>query len=89
MFRYILFIALFYLPILLNAEGIEEFMHASIYSFEEDIYPAESDSNSILTISNEHYKHLKHSLKWEWNMPEAQWYIYKPVGYQKKEHVKQ
>lgn len=70
-----------------NALDISEFTHPDIYSFEESIFPAVAHENSQLTISDKHYKHLKHSLKWQWNKPAAQWSIKQPVLYQKKNEI--
>lgn len=61
--------------------GTEEFTHPSILSFEEPPAFLRADKNSTFSLSTDHFKHLKHSLKWDWNAPGAQWSIRDTIPY--------
>ena len=60
---------------------IKEFTNPAILSFENGVSPAVVGGNSVLSVSENHYKHQLHSLKWTWNAPYAQWSITQSIGY--------
>lgn len=70
----------FAFPGLLHAQ-VKEFTNPSILSFETGISPAIADNHSQLSITSEHFKHLKNSLDWKWTAPSAQWSIKQDIGY--------
>lgn len=58
-----------------------EYIHPDILSFEEGTAPFEADDASRLSVSGEHYKHLTHSLAWQWQKPHAAIRIQAPIKY--------
>lgn len=80
---YLLSILLVLMPCLVAQEQIKEYNNPEIVSFET--MPESVSTNDIattLSISDMHFKHLKHSLKWKWNSPHSQWKISQPINYQ-------
>ena len=59
----------------------KEYDNPAILSFETIALNISRDGKSSLSISRDHFKHLKKSLKWSWNAPNAQWEIKQNVGY--------
>lgn len=68
----------------MNSIFAAEFTHPAILSFENGIHPAQANENSVLTLDQSHYKHLKTSLKWEWSKDMASWSVFGPVDYKQK-----
>ncbi|MEL7599869.1 MAG: chondroitinase family polysaccharide lyase [Proteiniphilum sp.] len=64
------------------SRDFKEYTHEAIISFEKDDLP-DHDTQSALTFSSEHYKHLQHSLKWTWNSRDSYWSIREPINYVK------
>lgn len=60
---------------------ILEFNHPDILSFESSVAPATATSKSVLSLTNEHYKHGESSLSWKWNAPKEVLSIKRPIGY--------
>lgn len=73
-------LGLVFLPAILLA-GPTQFVNPAILSFENGVAPALAGRGSHLTVSDQHYKHLTHSLEWTWNAPGAQWFVQQPVDY--------
>ncbi|MFV0467418.1 MAG: chondroitinase family polysaccharide lyase, partial [Dysgonomonas sp.] len=46
---------------------VNEFTHPSILSFEKNMDSIKAESASVLSISNQHFKHGKKSLHWQWH----------------------
>ena len=63
-----------------NAQ-VREFKHPQILSFEESTSPVIAGEGSKVSLSDKHYKHLKSSLLWNWDKPNAQIFIKQPIGY--------
>lgn len=59
----------------------KEYRHEAILSFEERNTPTVHDKNSTLSISQDHFKHLSHSLQWSWNSPDSYWSIREQIHY--------
>ena len=64
-----------------KAEDVNEFTHPGILSFEEPPTFIRTDKNSTFSLSTDHFKHLKKSLKWNWSIPGAQWSIRDSIPY--------
>lgn len=64
------------------SKDFKEYTHNAIISFEKDDLP-DHDTQSVLSFSSEHYKHLQHSLKWTWNSPISHWSIHDKINYVK------
>ncbi|MDD4199709.1 MAG: chondroitinase family polysaccharide lyase [Paludibacter sp.] len=60
---------------------VNEFTHPSIISFEKGTDPVKASSQSILSISDKHFKHGKKSLYWKWEKSGDSWLIKQPVLY--------
>ena len=58
-----------------------EFNHEAIFSFEVPDPRTSHDARSTLSLSPNHYKHRKHSLKWSWNSPDSYWSIREAIDY--------
>ncbi len=67
--------------LLFSQKTIKEYEHPSIISFETMPAAVSGDKTSSLSLSDEHFKHLSHSLKWAWNANSAYWSIKQDIGY--------
>ena len=77
----ILILFLFKSSIILFADEVKEFKNPGILSFEEPPTFIRADQNSTFSLSTDHFKHLKSSLKWDWNFPGSQWSIRDSIPY--------
>lgn len=61
--------------------GYNEFTHPSILSFEDNTAPFKGDASSVLSVSQQHYKHGKKSLRWEWKSDGAVVKVQKAINF--------
>lgn len=80
-FKHIFFLLFLTIPFSITNAQIREFTHPEIISFEHSTDPITAGKNSKVSLSNKHYKHLRHSLQWNWDKPNAQIFINQPIGY--------
>ena len=80
-FKHIFFLLFLTIPFSITRAQIREFTHPEIISFEDSTDPVTAGKNSKVSLSNKHYKHLGHSLQWNWDKPNAQIFINQPIGY--------
>ncbi|MEG1586602.1 MAG: chondroitinase family polysaccharide lyase [Bacteroidales bacterium] len=64
-----------------KAQNYFEVVHPEIFSFESSPEPVSGDAFSSITLSQEHYKHQLHSLRWKWSAPNACLTISRPIPY--------
>src|SRR5690554_2791346 len=76
----LLFLSLLSLGVSYSRDFIE-FNHEAIFSFEVPDPRTSHDARSTLSLSPNHYKHRKHSLKWSWNSPDSYWSIREAIDY--------
>ena len=81
MHKTILFVLSFLICCSVFSNGYIEYNHKEILSFEKLEGLKDNDSKSSLTIDENHYKHLNHSLKWSWESSNSYWSIKKPINY--------
>ncbi|MFV0392055.1 MAG: chondroitinase family polysaccharide lyase [Paludibacteraceae bacterium] len=60
---------------------VNEFTHPSILSFEKNTDLLKAESASVLSISNQHFKHGKKSLHWQWEKTGDSWRINRLISY--------
>lgn len=65
-------------------QSIKEYNNAAILSFETMPDEIAYDKHSSLSLSQKHFKHINHSLRWDWNSKDASWSIKKHIGYKKR-----
>jgi Lyase, N terminal. len=74
--------------ILLAAPGVAqdyfEVINPAILSFEESPKPFSGDNHSQLSVSDEHFKHQTHALRWIWKEKNAKISIHQPIPYLSK-----
>ncbi|RNC66402.1 chondroitinase family polysaccharide lyase [Proteiniphilum sp. X52] len=66
---------------MVSAQDYKEYNHESIFSFEQMTGNVFNSKKSSLAVVDDHFKHLKHSLKWEWKSAGAKWGIKQDIGY--------
>lgn len=64
-----------------GAQRTHDVADARILSFEEGTAPAVADRNSSVAVSDAHFKHFAHSLRWTWRREGAQLTLPVAVGY--------
>lgn len=64
-----------------QAQPVRDVVDERILSFETSAAPFVASKGSDLTISDAHYKHGSHSVRWTWTQADAQLRIGAPVGY--------
>ena len=81
MYKTILLFLCFIICDFIFSNDYTEYNHKEIISFEEHVESKNNDSNSSLTIDENHFKHLNHSLKWSWEAPNSFWSLNQPINY--------
>ncbi len=64
-----------------QAQRTNDVTDARILSFEEGVAPAVAERNSAISVSDAHFKHFAHSLRWTWRKDGAQLTLPVEVGY--------
>lgn len=64
-----------------QAQHTHDVTDARILSFEQGTTPAVVDRHSAIAVSDAHFKHLSHSLRWSWRRDGAQLTLPVEVGY--------